>query len=484
MRFARHATIGGGLCLVLAACGQERVEIIGGLPDAAPATTSCPAALAERLTVASIPVDRSIAWQKPGYDRFPIDERIGLAVQPNGHVQVAWLDVDPALLGASGLQHLHITPLQSDLTRRAADLELVGVRELAGLVAHDDGFALLVRGDNPGRSLDLGEGEPNDVAFLARYQSGRLQAEPLTGSTSLDAAQTGTLYSPFLDGQLVWNDSTYGAYFVVRGGASDATPGSYRDLLVFRDSFLRPAVWDVAHGCDNNYGIRLIPDTGKTNLVSATRPTIPPFTGLCVQQGRPSVKLTELEAARPVSPDEVRWPGYSGARLGSLVKVPGGYLVVWLSLGDSNDKQGHDIRMARLDESFAVTSGPTWFLRTPGREEWNLHVVPYGQSGNRYLMVYGEIAITGSALGNNAMFTGNFVGTHLVLIDANGTAVSANELVQRAPTTANSAPVVLAPTSDVGWAFVDPTPDYTGVIAGPNGAGQTTLHVAHLRYCP
>jgi len=31
---------------------------------------------------------------------------------------------------------------------------------------------------------------------------------------------------------------------------------------------------------------------------------------------------------------------------------------------------------------------------------------------------------------------------------------------------------------------VNPSPDYTQTVAGPNGPGQTNLHIARVRYCP
>jgi hypothetical protein len=249
---------------------------------------------------------------------------------------------------------------------------------------------------------------------------------------------------------------------------------------VFRDAFLFMAPWNIVHGCENNGGIRLIADLGKVNLVRATSPTIPEITGLCVQQTASSVKFTALEAGSMVSSEEVGWSGYSGARLGSLLKISGGYLVFWLSLGDSNDHQGHDIRVARLDSSFQVVSGPNWLLpRTPGREEWNLHVVPYGT--DRFLMVYGEIAITDSPGTTYAMYLGDFIGTHLSLLDVDGNVIS-DEVVTGAPTTANSEPVVL-PNGDVAWAFVNPSPDYTRIVTTVNGPGQVALHVARVRYC-
>lgn len=125
-------------------------------------------------------------------------------------------------------------------------------------------------------------------------------------------------------------------------------------------------------------GTRPKPSPFKTNLVSGTWSGLSDMTGLCIQQVPAAVQFSALEAGNVVSNQEVGWPGYSGAKMGSLLRIPDGYLVFRLSLGASNDHQGHDIRMARLDASFNLVSGPTWLTRTPGVEESNLHVVPYG----------------------------------------------------------------------------------------------------------
>lgn len=457
--------------------------IIGTLPDGASAPVPCPATLAGRLSVADIPVDGNIAWQKPGYDQFPYDERVALAAQSDGQALIAWTEVNPTKASDGSQQPplgVHVTPLDSSFARRggAADTILSTALEVSGLVAHDDGFALLTRDVNPGTKIDLGDGDT--VAFLIRYQNGQEAfRQPLTGSASGDSAETFTLYSPFLEGQLAWDGSNYGAYFVVERGLGDALPGYWRDVLVFRDAFLRLALLNAVHGCDNNGGIRLIQDPNKLNLVQASYPTIPAMTALCIQQAQQAVKFTALEQDRVVSDQEVQWSGYSGARMGSLLKISDGYLVFWLSLGGSNDHQGHDIRMARLDSSFQVISGPTWVTRTPNHEEWNLHVVPYG--ADRFLMVYVDIAITGSPLADYAVYLGNYVGTHLSLLDVGGTVLT-DEIVTGAPTTANAEPVVLA-NGDVAWPFVNPSPDYSQRVYNVNGPGQTTLHVARVRYC-
>ncbi len=479
-----------GACLAFAGCGQRQVEIIGSIPDGA-VPVPCPPTLAERLAVVEIPVDRDIAWQRPGYDRFPVDERLALAVQPDGQAQLAWLEVSPATVAGGPAQPpvgVHVTPLGTDLRRRAgqSDALVPTGEEVAGLVAHDDGFALLTRDLNPGAPIHLDD--IPTVAYLVRFRDGaEWWRKPLTGDLSESLPEANTLYSPFLDGQLAWNGSVYGAYFVVRGGVGDPAEGFWRDALVFRDSLggtPPPTMPQLAHGCQNNGGIRLIRDRGKSNLMASTWATLPDLTGLCVQQASPELKLTSLEAHRFVSDQEVSWAGYAGARLGSLVKVADGYLVFWLSQGDAAQaelRQGHDIRMARLDHDFNVVAGPTWVTRTPGTQEWNLHVAPYGE--NHLLMIYEDIAISGSAFDHGAMYLGTYRGTHLALLDGSGLLL-ADELLQDRPLaiTANAEPVLL-PGGDVAWPFVNPSPDYTSPTAEPNGPGQTTLRIARVRYC-
>jgi hypothetical protein len=260
----------------------------------------------------------------------------------------------------------------------------------------------------------------------------------------------------------------------------------WRDLLVYRnlsDRLYSP--WPPTNGCTNNGGIRLINDPGKVTLTAAAQANSPDMTGICVQQtpstvNPAAVKFTALEQSAPISVQEVEWSGYSGAKFGSLLKISDGYLVFWLSLGATNEHQGHDIRVAKLNREFQLVKGPTWVTRTPGIEEWNVHVVPYG---DQFLMIYNHIDISGSPTMNYAVYLGKFQGTHLRLLSAEGNFLSDDEIVQGAPITENDGPVVF-PNGDVGWAFVNPKPDYSRIIPEPTGSTLQSLSIARVRLCP
>jgi hypothetical protein len=135
--------------LALAAgCGTEVAMTTepGETPDAMPPAVSdapapCSPYLANRLTVTTIDVTSDIRYKQPGYDLLPMDRRIALSVQPNGAGQVAWMD--------NALAAVHVTPISDTQIRLGDDTVVEGI-DLAGLVAHDDGFALLTRRTDPG----------------------------------------------------------------------------------------------------------------------------------------------------------------------------------------------------------------------------------------------------------------------------------------------------------------------------------------------
>src|SRR5512147_2017643 len=137
------------LSLPLVGCGSEPVRLISA--------GTCPAALEDRLTVSKIPVSGNIAWQRAGYDGFPADERIALSVHPSGQGYLAWGEVNASSgqVDVPSPVRVHVTPLDASFARHGDDVVLEGGQEVSGLVAHDNGFAILTKIDNPGKDIAL-----------------------------------------------------------------------------------------------------------------------------------------------------------------------------------------------------------------------------------------------------------------------------------------------------------------------------------------
>src|SRR3954469_1985559 len=175
------------LCLVVApGCStptrfaQTALEPVPTLPTAPDAGTSgCPQSLADRLSVTEIDLDVDVRYKRATNDNFPVDERVSLAVQPDGTGYVAWID--------NSTGNVRVTPLDAALLRRAPDVVVPG-EDIGGLIAQPDGFALLTRRTDPGTApinLDQG-GVVEKAAFLVRYRNGaEAFAVPLTGTASI-----------------------------------------------------------------------------------------------------------------------------------------------------------------------------------------------------------------------------------------------------------------------------------------------------------
>ena len=99
---------------------------------------------------------------------------------------------------------IHVTPLNSAGQRTGSDIVVSGAQEVSGLVALDNGFALLTR------KADTQSNKWNETAaYFLRYSSsgGQLWSTKLSGASTDDTA-------PVLDGALRWDGTRFGAYFV------------------------------------------------------------------------------------------------------------------------------------------------------------------------------------------------------------------------------------------------------------------------------
>jgi hypothetical protein len=417
-------------------------------------------ALAERITTTSIALPAELPYLSAGHNGTREWTRVTTAVAPNGTRRVAW----PASDG------IHVTTLTAAGTRSGPDTVVKGAKEVGGLVAHNSGFALLTRVPD---SNKWGE----TAAALIRYKNGsRTFTKKLTGTASHDT-------SPVLDGQLKWNGSKYGAYFVVHGAGGFAD-GHFGDKLTYISSGGEKLSGGWDWGCSHNEGIALHPE--KTGA----------FTSLCHDDWRSGLMVSTGIGApgnAPVVQREQCWAGYCGGtyagRTGEIVKnaTTGRYATAYASRGAASAKKNpkdssgrgwtvtpkwktHQVTVAFLKNRSTVSGKPIHLTAAPGTEHVNVHIAPHGK--NKLLLSWESLKNAKCA---NGTCTGTFTGTHLRLIDWNGKFLTADKTV-RARITGD---IAVLPDGDLTWAYAAVTPSYSTPLSGASPT-VSKLTVAHL----
>jgi hypothetical protein len=448
--------------------------IAPNLPDApdAAAAASCPASLADRLSVSEIDLDVDVRYKRATTDNFPVDERVSLAVLPDGSGYIAWLD------NTTG--NVRVTPLDAALLRRGPDVVVPG-EDIGGLVAQPDGFALLTRRTDPGIApLDLDQGGVVEkAAFLVRYRNGaEAFAVPLTGTASITRSaypSARDCTAMFLYGRLAWNGTKYGAYFEVHGCAGDPHAPKYGDKLVYADDSGRYVKGGWDWNCSTNQGLRL----GSERDI---------FTAICLSDSAPFSGLNLLVEGQPYRQlaADTSASGYSSGQFGSLAKLgDGSYAIGWLSRGTTSTtapKMAYDIAMVRLRSDYTQLAAKTWLTETPTIGETNLHIAPYGP--DRLLVVWETVTDLSCATTN---CFGRRIGTIARLMDFSGNWLTTDTQLDAVPNTADD--ITVFPNGDLGWGFVPDEArsyanelqlDRNGVASVPS---KRRVSVARLRYC-
>jgi hypothetical protein len=267
-----------------ASTGTSAKAAANGTPSASTATsskaspTTTPKAAAKTSTAAKAvtgtlsPTSTTVAlaakfpYLTAGYNNARQWTRTATAVAPNGTLRVAW----PAADG------VHVTPLNTAGLRSGADTVVKGAKEVGGLVAHNDGFALLTRVADTNKWKET-------AAAIVRYTNGKQTFRTkLTGTASNDT-------SPGLDGQLTWNGSKYGAYFVVHGAGGFAD-GHFGDKLTYISAKGAKLSGGWSWGCSHNEGIALHAETSGA------------FTSLCFDDWRSGLFVSTGIGAPDVAP--------------------------------------------------------------------------------------------------------------------------------------------------------------------------------------
>ncbi|MER6121302.1 hypothetical protein ABT173_01090 [Streptomyces sp. NPDC001795] len=394
-----------------------------------------------------------------GYNNTREWTRTATAVAPNGTLRVAW----PAADG------IHVTPLTSAGRRSGADTVVKGAKEVGGLVAHNDGFALLTRVPDTNKWKET-------AAALIRFKNGKQAFRTkLTGTASHDTA-------PLLDGQLTWNGTKYGAYFVVHGAGGFAD-GHYGDKLTYVGAGGGKLNGGWSWGCSHNEGIALHAETTGA------------FTSLCFDDWRSGLFVSTGIGApddAPVVQREQCWAGYCGGtfpgRTGDLVKSPTGrYATAFASRGAASARKNpadasgrgwtvtprtstHQVAVAFLKNRNTPAGKPVYLTGAKGTANVNVHVAPYGK--DRLLVCWESLNNAKCANGTRA---GTFTGTHLRLIDWTGRFQSADKVVQARIT----GDIAVLKDGTLTWAHAPVTPSYTTALTGSSPTA-TTLRIARL----
>ncbi|KAK1138731.1 hypothetical protein N8T08_002040 [Aspergillus melleus] len=182
---------------------------------------------------------------------YPHHRRTPFAVSPNGKsAYVAYLDESETDVHVQELD-----PSTFKATGTAVTVE--GGKEAGGLVAHDDGFALLTNEAMPSGTTNA---PPSDtpVAVLYRYTEGKQTWKTWLGGPNVHASE-GLAASPDMNGDLVYSEKAglYGAYIVVTDYDGDAA-GHFGDSIeyVSKDGTLKTISGaSSAWGCSHNTGI-------------------------------------------------------------------------------------------------------------------------------------------------------------------------------------------------------------------------------------
>jgi hypothetical protein len=158
----------------------------------------------------SLTLDYSFNPVKAAYwTGFPHHRRTPFAVSPDGQsAYLAYLD--------SSETDVHIQQVDpSTFATVGTTVTVSGGKEAGGLVAHNDGFALLTNEALPSGTTDA-PADSTPVPVLYRFTDGTQTWKTFLGGPGVDA-DFGLAASPDLNGDLVYSEEAnlYGAYFVI-----------------------------------------------------------------------------------------------------------------------------------------------------------------------------------------------------------------------------------------------------------------------------
>ncbi|KAF9881520.1 hypothetical protein CkaCkLH20_00666 [Colletotrichum karsti] len=210
--------------------------------------------------VDSVTLSKSFNPIKEAYwTGLPHHRRTPFAVSPDGKsAYLAYLD--------SSETGVHIQPVDPTTFAATGDLVTIdGGKEAGGLVAHNDGFAILTN--------EALSGVKDPVAVIYRYTNGKQTFKTYLGGPDVDDGQA--MMSPDMNGDLVFSEKAgyYAAYIVVTAYEGSAT-GHFGDAIRYVDTagkLTKIAGASSSWGCSHNTGIAF------------EEADAPPFASICAE---------------------------------------------------------------------------------------------------------------------------------------------------------------------------------------------------------
>ncbi|KAE8154871.1 hypothetical protein BDV25DRAFT_147124 [Aspergillus avenaceus] len=182
---------------------------------------------------------------------YPHHRRTPFAVSPDGKsAYVAYLDASET--------DVHVQQVDaSTFKATGTSVTVSGGKEAGGLVAHNDGFALLTNEAMPSGTTNAPSDE-TPVPVLYRYTDGEQTWKTWLGGPGVHESD-GLAASPDLNGDLVYSEQSglYGAYFVITDYSGDAA-GHFGDSIEYvadNGTLVTIAGASSAWGCSHNTGI-------------------------------------------------------------------------------------------------------------------------------------------------------------------------------------------------------------------------------------
>lgn len=260
---------------------------------------------------------------------YPHHRRTPFALSPDGKsAYLAYLDNSETDVHVQKLDPSTFTALGSAVT-------VTGAKEAGGLIAHNDGFALLTNEALPSGTTNA-PADSTPVPVLYRYTDGIQTWKTFLGGPGVHA-DFGLAASPDLNGDLVYSEAAglYGAYFVITDYTGDAA-GHFGDSIeyVSENGTLETITGATSSwGCSHNTGIAFeAADTA-------------PFASICAEDqgaiwlntktqgmGNDGVKISNENTTNGASNEPMG--GMSGS-YSALVRFIGSdsYIFSWVSRG-------------------------------------------------------------------------------------------------------------------------------------------------------